>query len=274
MMRDMRYYIKKKATAALLLNEFSAEECSTMFPESPTKDFASKARLIAEGYRKARADAQRPGVVVVNELDQQLRALRATAGKKRGLRLDGTIRHLSSGDEVWFDVTATHSTCHSKLRKELRLTKLRKTAGKTGNRMKSAAVLDAHTKKRDKYALLEAIVERQLISGLRSHAPRILPVAISTHGEFCAGAVELQDWLADKFERRLENEGSRDDGQKETKLIAEFRNTLRTSLLVGLAKGHAQMLRAAGLPHKAKACRPRAVHYSSQADDVGSSSDG
>ena len=65
-------------------------------------------------------------------------------------------------------------------------------------------------------------------------------------------------------------------GQKETKLIAEFRNTLLTPFLVGLAKGHAQMLRAAGLPHRAKAsvCRPRAVHYSSQADDVGSSSDG
>ena len=46
-----------------------------MFPESPTKDFAAKARLIAEGYRKARADAQRPGDIVVNELDQQLRAL-------------------------------------------------------------------------------------------------------------------------------------------------------------------------------------------------------
>jgi hypothetical protein len=77
--------------------------------------------------------------------------------------------------------------------------------------MNSAAVLDAHTQKLDKYALLEAIVERQLISGLRSRAPRILPVAISTHGEFCTGAVERQDWLADKFERRLENEGSRDD---------------------------------------------------------------
>ena len=64
-------------------------------------------------------------------------------------------------------------------------------------------------------------------------------------------------------------------GQKETKLIAEFRNTLRTSLLIGLAKGHAQMLRAAGLPHKAKACRPRAFHYNSQADDVcAGSSDG
>ncbi len=123
--------------------------------------------------------------------------------------------------------------------------------------------------------MVESSVKRQLISGLRSRAPRILPVAISTHGEFCTGAVELQNWLADKFERRLENEGSRDDGQKETKLIAEFRNSLRTSLLVGLAKGHAQMLRAAGLPHRAKACRPRAVHYSSQADDFGaSSSDG
>ena len=28
---------REEATAALLLNEFSAEECSTMFPESPTK---------------------------------------------------------------------------------------------------------------------------------------------------------------------------------------------------------------------------------------------
>jgi hypothetical protein len=35
------------------------------------------------------------------------------------------------------------------------------------------------------------------------------------------------------------------------------------------------MLRTAGLPHKAKACRPRAFHYNSQADDVcASSSDG
>ncbi len=91
----------------------------------------------------------------------------------------------------------------------------------------------------------------ELLIKLRTYNFFLKKVAISesTHGEFCAGAVELQDWLADKFERRLENEGSRDDGQKETKLIAEFRNTLRTSLLVGLAKGHAQMLRAAGLPH-------------------------
>ncbi len=112
----------REEATALLLNEFSAEEFSTMFPKSPTKDFAAKARLIAEGYREARADAQRPGDIVVNELNKQLRALRATACKKRGLRLDGTIRHLSSGDEVWFDVTATSSTCHSKLPKELRLT--------------------------------------------------------------------------------------------------------------------------------------------------------
>ena len=40
------------------------------------------------------------------------------------------------------------------------------------------------------------------------------PLHFKKHGEFCTGAVELQDWLADKFERRLENEGSRDDGQK------------------------------------------------------------
>jgi hypothetical protein len=83
--------------------------------------------------------------------------------------------------------------------------------------------------------------------------------------------VELQDWLADKFERRLENEGSRDDGQKETKLIAEFRNTLRTSLLVGLAKDHAQMLRG-WAPPQSQGLSPQSGSLHSQADDVGASS--
>jgi hypothetical protein len=64
--------------------------------------------------------------------------------------------------------------------------------------MKSAALLESDAYnyfKKLKYALLEFTVE--LISRLRSHSLRILPVATSTHGEFCTGAVELQDWLND-----------------------------------------------------------------------------
>jgi hypothetical protein len=133
----------------------NAEPCS---PSRPPK--ISRQRLGSLQGAPAitkRADAQRPGDIVVNELEEQLRALKfkVTACKKRGLRLDGTIRHLLSGDEVWFEVTATHS----ELLKELRLTRLRKAAGKIGNRMKSAPVLDAqYFKKLDKLLSLRPLL--------------------------------------------------------------------------------------------------------------------
>ena len=60
----------------------------------------------------------------------------------------------------------------------------------------------------------------------------------------------LQDWLTDKLERRLENEGSRDDGQKETKLIAEFRNTLRSPFLSALRRVMRRCFARLGSPTK------------------------
>jgi hypothetical protein len=76
-----------------------------------------------------------------------------------------------------------------------------------------------------------------------------------------AGTGELLNWLVTKFEQRLHNEGERDDGQKVMQLVAGFRNSLRTSLQVSLAKGQSQMLRAAGCPHMVKAYghRPNAT---------------
>jgi hypothetical protein len=47
--------------------------------------------------------------------------------------LDGTIRHLLSGEEICFDVAAIHYTCHTKLALEVRLTKQRLAVGKDGN---------------------------------------------------------------------------------------------------------------------------------------------
>ena len=40
----------------------------------------------------------------------------------------------------------------------------------------------------------------------------ILSVAVSTHGEFCPGAVRLQEWLTEKYRARVLLEGDRDDG--------------------------------------------------------------
>ena len=80
----------------------------------------------------------------------------------------------------------------------------------------------------------------------------ILPVAVSTHGEFCPGAVRLQEWLTEKYRARVLLEGDRDDGQKPETLTTAFRQEFRSSLLVASCKGLADMLAAAGMPFAGK----------------------
>ena len=80
----------------------------------------------------------------------------------------------------------------------------------------------------------------------------ILPVAVSTHGEFCPGAVRLQEWLTEKYRARVLLEGDRDDGEKPETLTTAFRREFRSSLLVASCKGLADMLAAAGMPFAGK----------------------
>ena len=111
-------------------------------------------------------------------------------------------------------------------------------AGKEeGKKMVSAGLMATHQKKLDRYALLAALAERQTQDGLRTSAPMILPVAVSTHGEFCPGAVRLQEWLTEKYRARVLLEGDRDDGQKPETLTTAFRQEFRSSLLVASYKG-------------------------------------
>ena len=79
-------------------------------------------------------------------------------------------------------------------------------------------------------------------------APLVLPVVLTTHGEFCPGAIELQEWLVEKYRLRLLLEGPRDDGEEPEHLTACFRRELRASLLVAMIHGTSAILNAAGLP--------------------------
>ena len=95
------------------------------------------------------------------------------------------------------------------------------------------------------------MVQRQILDGLRTAVPLILPVVVvSTHGEFCPGTVQLQEWLVEQYRARLRLEGARDDGEKEDDLITSFRCELRAALLVATAKGTAEMLAVAGRPFR------------------------
>jgi hypothetical protein len=166
---------------------------------------------------------------------------------RHGLRLDGTIQDPTSGELVWFDVSVLHTTSRSHLKAEAKFSRERRAAYEKGAVWKSAALMEAYQGKLDRYALLAAMVERQVLGGRRT-APLILPVVVTTHGEFCPGAVQLQEWLVERYRARLRLEGERDDGEKEDDLITAFRCELRAALLVATAKGTAEMLAVAGRP--------------------------
>ena len=65
----------------------------------------------------------------------------------------------------------------------------------------------------------------------------------------------MQEWLTAKYRERLMLEGDRDDGEKLEDLTAAFRGEFRSSLLVAMCKGLADMLLAAGLPFAVKSGR-------------------
>ena len=124
------------------------------------------------------------------------RARRAAAGPAglsvygHGLRLDGTIQDPTSGELVWFDVSVVHTTSRSHLKAEAKFSRERRAAYEKGAVWKSAALMEAYQGKLDRYALLAAMVERQVLGGRRT-APLILPVVVTMQGEFCPGTVQL-----------------------------------------------------------------------------------
>ena len=252
-------WVREDSTAELLLRQFTPEQCSTMFPLKAPAALAEGAQQVLADLRAAAAlpaDLREAKLVVC---DARLQQLRDSVVDGHGLRLDGTLLHPASGEQVWFDVSAVHTTCQTHLKGEVTAARERRAAGKDGTGRQSAALMEGHQDKLDRYSLLQAMVERQVLAGLRTAAPLILPVVVSTHGEFCPGTVQLQEWLIEQYRARLRLEGDRDDGEEEDDLITAFRCELRAALLVATAKGTAEMMAVAGRPfRKGGAQRSRA----------------
>ncbi len=241
-------WVKEETVPELLLQQFTIQQCQAMFPKRVKVELAAQARKLELEFRGAAKLAPGAREAKLQELAQQLQALVDSVENGAGLRLDGTISHLPSGEQVWYDTTAVHTTCSTKLKAELELTRKRTAAGKEeGKKIVSAGLMATHQKKLDR-----ALAERQTQDGLRTSAPMILPVAVSTHGEFCPGAVRLQEWLTEKYRARVLLEGDRDDGEKPETLTTAFRHEFRSSLLVASCKGLADMLAAAGMPFAGK----------------------
>ena len=168
----------------LLLDEFTVEECSTMFYTNPTAEFAQRTHEVLEALKAATSLPQDQRAARLAELRGSLRELMDSIKGGHSVRPDGTILHPASQETVWFDTAGTHTTCTSHLVAEHKHTLARRAAGRDGARMASARLLEEYRIKIDRYALLAAIAERQLLDGMRPVAPLVLPVVVSTTVSF------------------------------------------------------------------------------------------
>ena len=170
-------WVKEETTAELLLHQFTQQQCQTMFPKHAKIKPAEQARQLELELREAAKLAPAERDAKLRELDERTQLLIDSVEDGCGLRLDGTLTHPPSGQQIWYDTTTVHTTCRSKIKKELALTRNRRAAGKEGKDMQSAGLMAVHQKKLDRYALLAALAERQVLDGLRIAVPAILPVA-------------------------------------------------------------------------------------------------
>ena len=125
-------WVKEETTPELLLHQFTRAQCRTMFPKRAKQKLAKQARQLERELRAATTLAPAERETKQAELGKRVQELLDSVEKGAGLRLDGTIVHPPSGEEVWYDTTTVHTTCHTKLKKELAFTHKRQAAGDAG----------------------------------------------------------------------------------------------------------------------------------------------
>ena len=102
--------------------------------------------------------------------------------------------------------------------------------------------------KHNVYFPLITVARKQTYDGRRINEPKFLAGVVTTLGEIGLETIKIQEFLTWVYARNKSLEGERQDGKKLVTLTAEFRNDLRTKIVIGVAKGMGRMLNTAGLP--------------------------
>ena len=107
-------------TKNLLLGQFSAKQCRSLFPKNPTKQMKKEiddlhSRL--EDIKKMKSGKEREKQEFTLE---KMCDLMHDQYNTKGLRIDLQIEDPVSNQEIWVDVTCIHPTCKSRIKTELK----------------------------------------------------------------------------------------------------------------------------------------------------------
>ncbi len=92
--------VTEETASSLLLDEFTADQCSTMFYTKPTVEFAERTHKLREALKAASSLPQDQRGVKTAELRHSLQDLMTSVKGGHGVRPDGTILHPASQETV------------------------------------------------------------------------------------------------------------------------------------------------------------------------------
>jgi hypothetical protein len=229
-----------------------------MFPKRPTKAQRAEGKELQEEHKRLHALPEgKERSIQLAQLEQRCVLL---AGKiKGGLRVDSHLvdPHRNGRDsERIVDVTAFHTTCQSRIKREYKHTlaciAAAKEAKAAGSKDKlrfvsSPSVTEERAAKHKHYAPLIDLMHKQKSNRMRDHVPRFVAACMTTHGEFGKETTALIEWVTAAYGRLLDREGDDDDGIRRVLKTARFRSDMRRAMLFAVAFGQARMLLECGL---------------------------
>ena len=240
-------------TKKVLLSQYTDVECRSLFFKAGTKMQREERKAILNEMETLDSSSSDDKEERSAELKVKLDQLKED--EKGGLRLDLQMNDRIANESLWIDCSCVHATCKSRIDKEFNrvnawLAQQRDSKQPSDiapkdrkiDPLATVAVEEQAKLKIQTYAPLLDIAHRQVRTGLRTKAPEFVPAICSTFGELGSGMIRVQEWLT----RILCRSAVEEDGMKVPELTARFRSNFRSSMLVAIAKGQAQMLLDAG----------------------------
>jgi hypothetical protein len=244
------------ATKALLLDEFSDEECHRIAPKTLSK-IRSAPLLEAIDRLKNASPAEAPalGAAIMQEIA-------ALPPGKKGLRIDIDIVDPDTGASLWIDTAQVHPSCKNYRKKSLAAARRILDWERTGQAAglprpaectRGDSVTSVENKKKVKYLPLIAIAEKQLSQGLRYSRPDFKGFIVSHSLEPSQDVVSTLEWLTTAFIKDFERKPDRLDGLGLRECLIDFRRKFKARVAFASASGFGRACLAAGYPHRRRA---------------------
>ena len=244
-------------THSLLLGEFSKVDCRRVFPSKVTKAYKTG----FENLSQASAFIASAACTLSLEekaayMQRRIDALPILASNDaKGLRVDASLINPVTGETVWIDAGAVHTSSPSYVVAELKAIAARKLSSSLSDLHLSPDALQGdpsptlvkrQQQKIEKYSRLIMVAKKQHSEHKRNTVPKFMPFIVSDCGELAPLAYDLQEWIVEQFRQKCLREGPRSDGCRPSDRVREFRHELKVGVQVAVAAGLGSMIQGAG----------------------------